>query len=80
MQTFHVVHREDTIGAFVRRRRKANGLTQRGLAELAGVGVRLIVDIERNKPTLRLDAVNAVLAVFGRRLGVVQAPRDEAAS
>jgi y4mF family transcriptional regulator len=69
--------REETVGEFVRRRRKGNSLTQRALAELAGVGVRLIVDIERDKPTLRMDAVNAVLAVFGRRLGVAEAPREE---
>jgi hypothetical protein len=47
------------------------------LAELAGVGVRLIVDVEHDKPTLRMDTVNAVLAVFGRKLGVVSAPRKE---
>jgi len=72
--------REQTIGAFVRKRRKTNGLTQRQLAELAGVGVRLIVDIERDKPTLRMDAVNAVLRVFGRGLGVVDAPRSAESS
>jgi y4mF family transcriptional regulator len=69
--------REETVGEFVRRRRKGNSLTQRALAELAGVGVRLIVEVERDKPTLRMDAVNAVLAVFGRKLGVVSAPRKE---
>lgn len=65
------------MGAFVRRRRKANGLTQRELAELAGVGVRLVSELERGKPTLRLDAVRAVLAVFGMTVGVVPMPRDE---
>ena len=66
------------MGEFVRRRRKANGLTQRELAELAGVGVRVVGDIERDKPTLRMDAVNAVLAVFGRRLGAVAGRREVA--
>lgn len=65
------------IGTFVRERRRANGLTQRQLAELAGVGIRFVSELERDKPTLRLDAVNAVLAVLGKRLGVVDLPRDE---
>jgi len=49
-------------------------LTQRELAELAGVGPRLIWDLERGKATLRMDAVNRVLTVFGRRLGAIANP------
>ena len=40
------------IGQRVRERRLANGLTQRELGELAGVGVRLVSDLERGKSTL----------------------------
>lgn len=65
----------DSVGVFVRERRRANGLTQRQLAELAGVGLRVVSEIERDKPTLRLDSVNAVLAVLGKRLGIVDLPR-----
>lgn len=61
----------ESIGSFVRRRRQAAGLTQRELAELVGSGTRLISDIENDKPTLRMDAVNRVLAAFGRQLGAV---------
>ena len=60
----------DAIGRFVRKRRKANGMTQQELAELAGVGVRFVGELERAKPTLRVDRVDAVLRVFGKRLGV----------
>lgn len=70
-----VPDRECAIGEFVRARRAANHMTQRQLGELAGVGTRLVSELERNKPTLRMDAVNRVLAVFGKRLGVVDAPR-----
>jgi len=66
----------DQVASFIRARRKANRLTQRELAELAGVGVRLVSELERGKPTARLDAVNAVLAVFGAVLGVVDLERD----
>ena len=65
------------IGEKVRQRRLANHLTQRQLGELAGVGLRLVSELERGKTTLRMDAVNRVLAVFGLILGPVQAPRTE---
>lgn len=67
----------ESIAAFVRARRLANGFSQRELAELAAVGVRLVSEVERAKPTTRMDVVNRVLAVFGKTLGVVDAPRDE---
>jgi y4mF family transcriptional regulator len=65
------------IGETVRQRRLANRLTQRQLGELAGVGLRLVSELERGKPTLRMDAANRVLAVFGLMLGPVEAPRVE---
>jgi len=54
------------IGAFVRERRRANGLSQTELALLAGVGRRFISELESGKITVRLDKVEAVLAIFGR--------------
>jgi y4mF family transcriptional regulator len=65
------------IGEVVRQRRLANRLTQRQLGELAGVGLRLVSELERGKPTLRMDAANRVLAVFGLMLGSVEAFRSE---
>lgn len=67
------------VATFVRERRKANQLTQRQLAELAGVGLRFVVELEQGKPNLRLSAVNAVLAIFGKTLGVVDADRSAGA-
>jgi y4mF family transcriptional regulator len=64
------------IGEFVRARRVSNRLTQRALGELSGVGTRFVSELERGKPTLRMDSVNRVLAVFGLMLGAVPAPRD----
>ena len=69
--------REKSIGDYVRARRKDRDLTQRELSELAGVGPRAVWDLERGKQTLRMDVVNRVLAVFGKRLGIVDAPREE---
>lgn len=67
-----------SIGAFVRERRRARGLTQAELASLVGVGVRVVNELERGKPTLQLEIVNRILAAFGKTLGVIDAPRGEA--
>jgi len=69
--------RDETIGKFVRSRRRVEHLSQRALAELAGVGPRVVWELEAGKPTLRMDIVNSVLRVFGKSLGVVETPRDE---
>lgn len=50
--------------------RKAAGLTQVELAERAGVGLRFVRELEQGKPTVRLDKVNQVLALFGCEIGV----------
>jgi len=54
--------------------RKAAGLTQAQLALRAGVGLRFIRELERGKPTVRLDKVSQVLSLFGCELGVRMKP------
>ena len=61
----------DELGALVRERRRAEGLTQADLATMAGVGRRFVVELEGGKRSVRLDSVEAVLRVFGHGLGVV---------
>lgn len=51
-------------------------MTLRQLAELSDVGVRALLEFEHDKPTSRLDTANAVLRVFGKQVGVVDAPRE----
>ena len=48
-------------------------LTQIDLAEKSGVGLRFVRELEQGKPTLRLDKVNQVLALFGHEVGAVPA-------
>mgnify|MGYP001807474566 CR=1 FL=1 len=47
------------------RRRKAEGLTQRALAALAGVSVPTVNAFEKGSTKLRLDGVVAILSVLG---------------
>ena len=53
---------------FIKERRKTLGLSQFDLADRAGVGIRFIRELEQGKQSLRLDKVNQVLALFGRRM------------
>lgn len=57
-----------TIAEFVKQERRNLKMTQVEFARHAGVGLRFIRDLEQGKKTLRMDKVNAVLKVFGRRL------------
>jgi len=58
--------------SFVKERRKLLKLTQRDLAEKAGVGLRFVRDLEQGKNTLRLDKVNRVLVLFGYQMGPIK--------
>ena len=63
---------------FVKTRRSQLGLTQKELAERAGVGLRFVRDLEQGKESLQVDKVNQVLALFGHKLGPVKIEdRDE---
>lgn len=59
----------------MRDRRKQLRLTQRELAELAGVGPDFLYDLERGKPTVRLGSVMQVLDTLGVELRFVPRTR-----
>lgn len=56
------------LAAFVKFNREKLKLTQEQLAEMSGVGIHFIRDLEQGKPSLRIDKVNNVLDAFGFRL------------
>ena len=62
------------LAAEIARLRKAAGLTQPELAERAGVGLRFVRELERGKPTVRLDKVKQVLDLLGHELHVRPKP------
>ncbi len=51
-------------------------MTQEDLSSKAGVGLRLVREIEQGKGTMRMDKVNQILALFGCELGVMQKQRS----
>ena len=50
--------------------RRSAGLSQVELAQRTCVGLRFVRDLEQGKPTVRLDKVNQVLAIFGCELQI----------
>jgi y4mF family transcriptional regulator len=66
-----------TLSYFLKYKRKQLNLTQRQLAEKAGVGLRFVRDLEQGKTTLRMDKVNQVLKLFGQELGLQPINRNK---
>ena len=62
---------QTTLSKYVKAMRKQYNLTQVELSETAGVGLRLVRELEQGKQTLRLDKVNQILNLFGSEVGVV---------
>jgi y4mF family transcriptional regulator len=60
------------LSQFIKERRRQAGLTQKALADKAGIGLRFVRDLEQGKKTLRLDKANQILALFGHELGPVR--------
>ncbi len=58
-----------SLKQFVKEKRKSLKLTQKEMAEKAGVGIRFVRELERGKETLKMNKVNQVLALFGHELG-----------
>ncbi len=66
-----------SLSELVKLKRKSLGLTQEELSNKAGVGLRFVRELERGKPTLKMDKVNQVLKLFGYELGPVELNRKK---
>lgn len=64
------------IAEFVKKSRRAAGLTQEEFAIRSGLGLRFVRDLEQGKETVRLDKVNVALAMFD--MEAVPGRKDEA--
>ncbi len=52
------------LASVIKRHRKAAGLSQLQLAEMAGLGKTVVFDIEKGKKTVRLDTIRKILNVL----------------
>lgn len=59
-------------GAMVRRRRQELGLTQQELADSIGVARRVVGELERGKPTVRLQIAMDAASALGLSLYSVE--------
>ena len=64
------------IADFVKKSRRAAGLTQEEFAIRPGLGLRFVRDLEQGKETVRMDKVNVALAMFD--MEAVPGRKDEA--
>ena len=53
------------IAEFIKMERKAAHLTQERFAELSGIGLHALRDLEQGKDNITLHKVNQALAMFG---------------
>jgi HTH-type transcriptional regulator/antitoxin HipB len=58
------------LGSVIQAARKEQGLTQVDIAGLAGTGNRFMVDLEKGKPTIRMQLALDVLELLGLELVV----------
>ena len=65
------------LANYIKMMRKQFGLTQLGLSQKSGVGLRFVRGLEQGKETLRLDKVNQVLALFGAVMAPVKSQNYE---
>ncbi len=52
------------IADFIKKNRREAGLTQEEFAMRSGLGLRFVRELEQGKETVRMDKVNAALAMF----------------
>lgn len=60
------------INIQVKNMRKILGLNQIEFAKRAGVGLRFFRELERGKPTIRLDKLNQVLDFLGMHIELIK--------
>ena len=57
-----------TLAEIIRKHRKAAGLSQLQLAEMAGVGKTVVFDIEKAKETIQLDTLRKIFTVLNIKI------------
>lgn len=60
----------NNIGAIIKERRKEFGITQNKLAELAGININTLTQIERGEGNPGVRTLEKVLGIIGMELSV----------
>jgi y4mF family transcriptional regulator len=59
------------LAQIIKKHRKAAGLSQQQLAELAGVGKTVVFDIEKGKETVQLNTLRKILVVLNIKVQLI---------
>jgi HTH-type transcriptional regulator/antitoxin HipB len=59
------------LAGIIKTHRKAAGLSQLELAEMAGVGKTAIFDLEKGKETIQLDTLRKILLVLNIKVQLI---------
>jgi y4mF family transcriptional regulator len=70
MTSTHTIATPAELGAALRAARKARGLRLEDVALAAGVGLRFVGELERGKPSVRLQETLRVMAALGVTLEI----------
>ena len=61
----------NVLASIIRKHRKAAGLSQTRLAEMAGVGKTVVFDIEKGKESIQLNTLRKILTVLNIKVQLV---------
>lgn len=67
----------EILATIIRKHRKAAGLSQLQLAELAGVGKTVVFDIEKGKETVQLNTLTKILKVLNIKVQLTSQLMDQ---
>ena len=70
IRNMRTIRNSAELGAAIRAERKRLKVTQKELAMAAGTGLRFLIELERGKPTSRIEGVFKVLQALGMTLTV----------
>ncbi len=60
------------IAYFLKAKRKQMGYTQKDLADISGVGIQTVRDLEHGQMNLRMDKVERVLNAVGYKISTAR--------
>ncbi|MCX6257753.1 MAG: helix-turn-helix domain-containing protein [Bacteroidia bacterium] len=67
----------ETLSIIIRKHRKAAGLSQVQLSELAGIGKTVVFDLEKGKETIQLDTLRKILNVLNIKVQLLSPLMDK---
>jgi HTH-type transcriptional regulator / antitoxin HipB len=65
------------LATVIKMHRKASGLSQVQLAEMAGVGKTVVFDLEKGKETVQLDTLRKILMVLNIKVQLTSPFMDQ---